>query len=91
MPPVIGYEYPLSCDPLRMPPLGRPAQVRPVTRVERMPDLLAVPRHVAPAAGNARMMHLSTGTDDHVPSFCRACNVLDQAQFLSLAWYRFGK
>ena len=47
---MIGYEYLLSHLGMRMPPLDRPAQVRPVTRVEHMPDLLAVPRHVAPAA-----------------------------------------
>lgn len=56
--PVIGYEYLLSRIPLRMPPLGRPAQVRPVTRVERMADLLAVPRHVAPAAGASVLQHV---------------------------------
>ena len=41
-----------------MPPLDRPAQVRPVTRVERMPDLLAVPRHVSPAAGATVLEHV---------------------------------
>lgn len=55
---MIGYEYLLSRIPLRMPPLDRPAQVRPVTRVERMPDLLAVPRHVAPAAGASVLEHV---------------------------------
>ncbi|MCM8596144.1 Fic family protein [Accumulibacter sp.] len=58
MPPVIGYEYLLSRIPLRMPPLGRPAQVRPVTRIERMPEPLAVPRHVAPAAGALVLDHV---------------------------------
>ncbi len=56
--PVIGYEYLLSQLALRMPPRDRPAQVRPVTRVERMPDLLAVPRHVAPAAGAPVLDHV---------------------------------
>ncbi len=56
--PVIGYEYLLSRIPLRMPPLDRPAQVRPVTRVERMPELLAVPRHVAPAADAPVLEHV---------------------------------
>ena len=55
---MIGYEYLLSRIPLRMPPLDRPAQVRPVTRVERMPDLLAVPRHVAPAADASVLEHV---------------------------------
>jgi Fic/DOC family len=45
---MIGYEFLLSRIPLRMPPLSRPARVKPVTRVEDMPDLLAVPRHAAP-------------------------------------------
>lgn len=56
--PVIGYEYLLSQLGLRMPALDRPAQVRPVTRVERMPDLLAVPRHVAPAEGAPLLDHV---------------------------------
>ena len=55
---MIGYEYLLSRIPLRMPPPDRPAQVRPVTRVERMPDLLAVPRHVAPAADASVLEHV---------------------------------
>lgn len=58
VPPVIGYEYLLSRIPLRMPPLDRPAQVRPVTRIEHMPDLLAVPRHVAPAADAPVLEHV---------------------------------
>lgn len=56
--PVIGYDYLLSRIPLRMPPLHQPAQVRPVTRVEPMPDLLAVPRHVAPAADAPVLDHV---------------------------------
>lgn len=55
---MIGYEYLLSQIPLRMPPLTLPAQVRPVTRVEHMPDLLAVPRNVAPAAGASTLEHV---------------------------------
>lgn len=55
---MIGYEYLLSQIPLRMPPLARPAQVRPVTRVEHMPDLLAVPRHVAPGADASVLDHV---------------------------------
>lgn len=56
--PVIGYEYLLSQLALRMPVLDRPAQVRPVTRIEHMPDLLAVPRHVAPAVGAPVLEHV---------------------------------
>lgn len=55
---MIGYEFLLSRIPLRMPPLARPAQVRPVTRIEQMPDLLAVPRSVAPAADAAVLDHV---------------------------------
>lgn len=55
---VIGYQYLLSRLAVRMPPLDRPAQVRPVTRIERMPDLLAVPRHVAPAEGAPVLEHV---------------------------------
>lgn len=55
---MIGYEFLLSRIPLRMPPLGRPAQVRPVTRIEEMPDLLAVPRHVAPADDASILDHV---------------------------------
>lgn len=54
----IGYEFLLSRIPLRMPPLVRPAQVRPVTRIEEMPDLLAVPRNVAPAEGASLLEHV---------------------------------
>ncbi|GMU45060.1 MAG: hypothetical protein AMXMBFR25_30460 [Lysobacterales bacterium] len=56
--PVIGYEYLLSQIALRMPPLARPAQVRPVTRIEHMPELLAVPRNVAPAADAPVLEHV---------------------------------
>jgi hypothetical protein len=45
---MVGYEFLLSKINVRMPPPRRPAQVRSVTRIEEMPDLLAVPRHVAP-------------------------------------------
>jgi Fic/DOC family len=45
---MIGYELLASRVALRMPPLARLAKVRPVTRIEPMADLLAVPRHVAP-------------------------------------------
>lgn len=55
---MIGYEFLLSRIPLRMPPLRRPAMVRPVTRVEEMPDLLAVPRQVAPAADASILDHV---------------------------------
>ncbi len=55
---MIGYEFLLSRIPLRMPPLDRPAQVRPVTRIEQMADLLAVPRHVAPADGASILDHV---------------------------------
>ena len=55
---MIGYEFLLSRIPLRMPPLERPAQVRPVTRIERMSDLLAVPRQVAPAEGASLLEHV---------------------------------
>ncbi|MEP7281978.1 MAG: Fic family protein [Rubrivivax sp.] len=54
---MIGYEFLLSRIPLRMPPLGRPAQVRPVTRIEERPDLLAVPSHVAPVDGASILDH----------------------------------
>jgi hypothetical protein len=55
---MIGYEFLLSRIPLRMPPLRRPAQIRPVTRIEQMPDMLAVPRHVAPADDASILDHL---------------------------------
>ncbi len=41
-----------------MPPVQRPARVRRVTRIEPMADLLAVPRHVAPADGAPLLDHL---------------------------------
>ena len=55
---MIGYEFLLSRIPLRMPPLDRPAQVRSVTRIERMSELLAVPRQVAPADGASLLEHV---------------------------------
>lgn len=55
---MIGYEFLLSRIQLRMPPTIKPAQVRPVTRVEEMPDLLAVPRHVAPSEDASILEHI---------------------------------
>jgi Fic/DOC family len=55
---VIGYEFLVSRIALRMPPVTRPAQVRPVTRIEPMADLLAVPRHVAPADDASVLDHV---------------------------------
>lgn len=55
---MVGYEFLRSRIPLRMPPTLKPAQVRPVTRVEEMPELLAVPRSVAPAGGAGVLEHV---------------------------------
>ncbi len=55
---MIGYAFLQSRIPLRMPPPLRPAQVRPVTRVEALSDLLAVPRRVAPAKGASILEHV---------------------------------
>lgn len=55
---MIGYEFLLSRMALRLLPLSRPAQVRPVTRIELMPDLLAVPRHVAPGEQASILDHV---------------------------------
>jgi len=55
---MIGYEFLLSRIPLRMPPLTQPARVRSVTRIEEMPELLAVPRHVAPADDASILEHV---------------------------------
>ena len=54
---MIGYEQLLSRIEVRMPALARPARVKPVTRVEAMPDLLAVPKHVAPAEDASILEH----------------------------------
>jgi hypothetical protein len=45
---VIGYEFLLSKIGIPMMPLQQPARIKPVTRVESMPEMLAIPRHVAP-------------------------------------------
>ena len=45
---MIGYEYLVSQIGMPMMPLQQPAQIKPVTRVASMPDVLAIPRHVAP-------------------------------------------
>lgn len=45
---MIGYEFLLSKIGIRMMPLPQPARIKPVTRVESMPEMLAIPRNVAP-------------------------------------------
>src|SRR6218665_2823923 len=46
---MVGYEFLLSKIPLRMPELHKPARIKPVTRVEEMADLIAIPKAIAPA------------------------------------------
>src|SRR6218665_3630655 len=46
---MVGYEFLLSKIPLRMPELDKPARIKPVTRVEEMADLTAIPKAIAPA------------------------------------------
>src|SRR6218665_2077562 len=46
---MVGYEFLLSKIPLRMPELDKPARIKPVTRVEEMADLIAIPTAIAPA------------------------------------------
>lgn len=55
---MIGYEFLLSRIPLRMPPITVPARVMPVTRVEAVGDVVAVPRHVAPAGDATVLDHV---------------------------------
>lgn len=59
---MIGYEFLAArvaeSTKLRLPPVQRPAQLRPVTRIEPMDDVLAVPRHVAPAEDASLLEHL---------------------------------
>ena len=45
---MIGYEFLLSKIGVPLMPLQQPARIKPVTRVESMPDMLAIPRQVAP-------------------------------------------
>ncbi len=45
---MIGYEFLLSQIGLPMLPLRQPARIKPVTRVEALSDMLAIPRQVAP-------------------------------------------
>ena len=45
---MIGYEFLLSKIGIPMMPLQQPACIKPVTRVESLPEMLAIPRHVAP-------------------------------------------
>lgn len=49
---MIGYEFLLSKIGIPMMPLRQPARIKPVTRVEPLPDMLAIPRHVAPDDDN---------------------------------------
>lgn len=45
---MIGYEFLLSKIDIPMMPLQQPARIKPVTRVTSLPEMLAIPRHVAP-------------------------------------------
>lgn len=45
---MIGYEFLVSKIAIPMLPLQQPARVKPVTRVESMSEVLAIPRNVAP-------------------------------------------
>ncbi len=45
---MIGYEFLLSKIGIPMMPLRQPARIKPVTRVESIPEMLAIPRQVAP-------------------------------------------
>ena len=53
----IGYEFLRESLALGAYPPARPAHIRPVTRVEPSDNVLAVPRHVAPA-GSAPLPHV---------------------------------
>ncbi len=59
---MIGYEFIVAevakLTGLRLPPVQRPAQLRPVTRIEPMAEMLAVPRHVAPAKDATLLDHV---------------------------------
>src|SRR6218665_2919966 len=46
---MVGYEFLLSKIPLRMPELDKPARIKPVTRVEEMAAVMAIPRATPPA------------------------------------------
>lgn len=54
---MIGYEFLLSKIPLRMPDLAQPARIKPVTRVEEMADLIAIPKAIAPVS-ESLLVHL---------------------------------
>lgn len=54
---MIGYEFLRSKIPLRMPEIGKPARIKPVTRVVEMADLIAIPKAIAPAT-DAILAHL---------------------------------
>ena len=55
---MIGYEFLLNHITVRMVPPRRPARVMPVTRVEQMADMVAVPRGVAPPEGAGILEHV---------------------------------
>lgn len=55
---MIGYEFLLDRIPVRMVPPSRPARVMPVTRIEQMADIIAIPRAVAPVADAGLLDHL---------------------------------
>lgn len=59
---MIGYEFLVDQVEqhlgLRLPPVVQPAQIKPVTRVERVQDVLAIPRHVAPSTNGGVLDHV---------------------------------
>ena len=80
---MIGYEFLAARvterTALRMPPVLRPAQLRPVTRIEHMADLVAVPRHVAPAENATLLEHVLFALkheDLHLPLLLEALRLV---------------
>ena len=54
---MIGYEYLLSKIRVVMPDPKVPARIKPVTRIERMPEFIAVPRNTAPHGDATLLEH----------------------------------
>lgn len=79
---MIGYAFLLSRiaqqTSLRMPPLATPAEIRPVTRIERLPGLVAVPRSVAPPDGASVLDHVLFALKHEAPQLAILHEALKQ-------------
>jgi hypothetical protein len=82
---MIGYEFLISKIGIPMVPLQRPARIKPVTRVESMPEMLAVPRHVAPVDDSilSHVLFALRYETIQIPILDRALRLVSAAELLA--------